>query len=817
MDSNTAQVKFEAVYSGLRSGLSDAKGILSSFVGGMKAELHDMSEQAKVDSKSYEGTMEQLGNVVQNKFKGLNSTFEGVKKAWLQLGVALEAAHFMKESVDEAVKFNVESMKLSRTLNITTNAASGLAIAIGDVHGTSEEYLAAVKGLDRNLKNHEATIQGMGLATRDANGELRNQNDLTLDAMTLLRGYKEGTDRNIAAQAIFGKGVNVSNEMLALSAEKMQEGTEKADALNLTLGVQGKEATEKYRAAMNDFQDTLLGVKVTLGNALMPVLTDFASFCADIGPTAILALRIAINILVGLFRGLALAVKVVWEVVTLAFKNMTESASLFGEIFSKVMSGDFAGAADAGKRLLANFATNAEESFGRIGDAAYDAGSKTVDSFTGLFDKQGTSGGQDGGGKGYADPDADDKAAKAAQAAARAAAAEAKRAAQEARQLALDEFQNKMEIYKGEEAAAKGHWDTILEIQKEELKETIKLYGEDSREAQAARNRILATERAAADEHAKIEELKTQATRQASLARIDSEEQSAQAEVALGTLTQQELLAKQTEFENQRYQIRLEAAQAQAALAADEPVKQQELYNQIEVMEQQHQLALQKIREQSALISTEANRNIWSSLSNSFGAALQGMLTKQMTFKQAAASIWQALYGTFVQEMIVKPLQQWVMRMAREIVMHKANALQKSLLEKAQAASNITKSAAMAGAAGTASMAAAPWPLDMTAPAFGAAMSAAALAFMPGAAASGGYDIPAGTNPIVQAHQKEMILPAAQADVIRSLADGGSGGGGPTLHVHVNAMDSHDVRRFLMDNRRALADSIKSALRDGMR
>lgn len=42
--------------------------------------------------------------------------------------------------------------------------------------------------------------------------------------------------------------------------------------------------------------------------------------------------------------------------------------------------------------------------------------------------------------------------------------------------------------------------------------------------------------------------------------------------------------------------------------------------------------------------------------------------------------------------------------------------------------------------------------------------------------AANGYDIPAGVNPMTQLHEKEMVLPQAQADVIRGLANNGGGG-----------------------------------------
>lgn len=44
------------------------------------------------------------------------------------------------------------------------------------------------------------------------------------------------------------------------------------------------------------------------------------------------------------------------------------------------------------------------------------------------------------------------------------------------------------------------------------------------------------------------------------------------------------------------------------------------------------------------------------------------------------------------------------------------------------------------------------------------------------ASAEGGYDIPAGQNPLTQLHEKEMVLPKQQADVIRGLAENGRSG-----------------------------------------
>ena len=71
------------------------------------------------------------------------------------------------------------------------------------------------------------------------------------------------------------------------------------------------------------------------------------------------------------------------------------------------------------------------------------------------------------------------------------------------------------------------------------------------------------------------------------------------------------------------------------------------------------------------------------------------------------------------------------------------------------------------------------------------------------ASAEGGYDIPAGVNPVTQLHEKEMVLPKAQAEVIRGLAGrGGAGGGGVTIHsapvINIDSRtDQQEVRKIV--------------------
>ena len=58
--------------------------------------------------------------------------------------------------------------------------------------------------------------------------------------------------------------------------------------------------------------------------------------------------------------------------------------------------------------------------------------------------------------------------------------------------------------------------------------------------------------------------------------------------------------------------------------------------------------------------------------------------------------------------------------------------------------------------------------------------------------AAGGYDVPAGENPVTQLHEKEMVLPAQYADVIRGLAGNGGTAGSGDIHIHTSISVSGD-------------------------
>ncbi|AEK63186.1 phage tail tape measure protein [Collimonas fungivorans] len=126
---------------------------------------------------------------------------------------------------------------------------------------------------------------------------------------------------------------------------------------------------------------------------------------------------------------------------------------------------------------------------------------------------------------------------------------------------------------------------------------------------------------------------------------------------------------------------------------------------------------------------------------------------------------------------------------------------------------------AMAGLAAFASTAAIPIVGPVLAPAAAATATAVAEGFAAAAIASAtlsvasardGFDIPAGVNPLTQLHEKEMVLPQQQANVIRDLAKNSStdsekvGSGAITIVNQTSAPIGKVTEQRLSNGERAL-------------
>jgi len=337
-----------------------------------------------------------------------------------------------------------------------------------------------------------------------------------------------------------------------------------------------------------------------------------------------------------------------------------------------------------------------------------------------------------------------------------------------------------------------------LAISNQIYEENVARYGADSKEAKAALADVYKEQRAYADQELAIGKVLSEAKRSAELADIDAAEQQAQQELETRQINQAQLLELQQGYEAKRYQIMMQALLDEQALMHgpdEDPVALAKIHAQIETLEQQHQAKMTTIKQKAILEQNKDYLSVANTVESGMASAISSTLKGTTSIGGAISGLMSSVTGAVI-DMLAKTAAQWLI----DLAVREATG-------KVAAVGQVSANAGVAGAAATASAAAIPligWAL---APEAGLAASAAAMAYMPMASASGGYDIPAGLNPIVQTHAEEMILPAKHANVIRQMADSGGGGSGQTInyHDHSGKLSPSDIKK----NVRVIAEALK--------
>ncbi|HEZ0613204.1 TPA: tape measure protein [Neisseria meningitidis] len=320
--------------------------------------------------------------------------------------------------------------------------------------------------------------------------------------------------------------------------------------------------------------------------------------------------------------------------------------------------------------------------------------------------------------------------------------------------------------------------------------------------------------------------------------KLDMEKDAADQALANGQISQLQRLDLEIEFENRRYQIAYDALQERIALAEQDPTYSQsaidKLKQQMAELGQGHEREQGKNkgkREQQrrkdapsfAEMLEDGGKNVWQTAQDQMGQAFSAMLSRTQTFSQAMTGFFKSTGQAFIQEMVTKPLMGMMQRMVQESAIYKSIFSTKQSMEQAGAAETVAnktaETSAVVGANATqaaSGAAASQAAIPITGPTMAAAAMGAMFALVMGLvgggggsktsttttripSAAGGWDIPAGINPLTQLHENEMVLPAEHAQTIREMA-GQSGGDNSTIVINTTGGDfvhKKDIAKLL--------------------
>lgn len=337
---------------------------------------------------------------------------------------------------------------------------------------------------------------------------------------------------------------------------------------------------------------------------------------------------------------------------------------------------------------------------------------------------------------------------------------------------------------------------------------------QERREAQAAANYMAAAERR---KQIKFDEIEY--GKQMAMIGVQADIDALNLKKEYENVSLEEELTATKAIEEKKYQIELMTLQKRAELYKIGSVELAKANSEILLLQTKHAAQIEGIDNRIA----KSNKNMWSdmgeNMKDSFGSTIGNLINFTTTWKDAFTGLIKDMLAQFTQ-FIGKKVVAWTMgetTMTGATALGTASRLGMEMMASIQSVS-ISAAAAVkkmaiymweAAAGAYAAMASIPWVGPVLAPVAAGAMIAGVGALIGNiASAEGGYDIPAGVNPVTQLHEQEMVLPKAQANAIRDMADGGGVGGATNITIH--AVDAKSVEKLFRDHGSSLVKSLKA-------
>lgn len=843
MSDNNIEVKFGAQTGDLKTGLNDAAGATDQGVQKMTNAFAKMAEDISGHTRKISESTAMMAEGVKASGESVSGVLEMMRGKFMMITAILGGGAMFKEAIKDTLSFTREVASLHKVLGITYDEASNLNIALKLIGSSAQDFNDMAFKMTRQLRTNADGLAEMGIKTKDAQGNTLAMTDIMRNGAKALLEYKEGFDRDAAAMEIFGRGAQEAMAILKLNDQVMTRAKDISDQYNLKVGKEGVEATKAYKQEQAAVGIVMDAMNHKIGEAVLPALTKLAGWFSDVGPTVIEVFTFALKNVIQFLEETVFGIRALWE----AGKDMYERFMALVDGISSAMKalgkGDWDGAKNAMASAFDKMETIAKTHAEKIVAMEKDASDRVAQLWREEEKHAGSEEEHGGGNKQYT-PKNKNKETNEMSAWENALMAE---------KLYYQEQNNLREMSKQEEIA---YWQNIvnthsltkqeqlaidkkmlslrLDIRKQDAAEEISAlkteldswkfnqdeklavanrmydalsgrYGKDSVQAQAAAQEIVRIEQAKKAQIIAVNDEIAKVQQDAALNDVDMAQKAAELQVSLGQMTAAQMLTQEAAFEEQRYNIKREAIAKRIELMLLDPDHDPKalatLLAQSTALYEAFELKKTEIRNKSAVENAQYALAFQKGMESSMNSVLSSFLKGTMSIKDLMKGMVTAVLDAFT-----NMIAQWGAKMAANWIMQKVGS-------KVTALSEIMSNAAVAGSAAYASTAAIPVVGPGLAPDAAAAAYAGASSFGVELAAEKGFDVPAGMNPVTQLHQKEMVLPASQADVIRNMANNGGGTQQPVT-VNISAVDSKSVRDLFMREGSALADSLQKQARN---
>lgn len=219
---------------------------------------------------------------LEKSIKPLKDTLSDIGKPMVAVGGAVSAAFIAMSK--QAANYGDAIRDASIRTGVSTQALSGLKLAAEQTGTSFESVNTGLIRMSRNAfsaaqgsKESAKAFQSIGVAVKDASGQLRPMESILADVADRFSKMKDGTEKAALAQQMFGRGGAAMIEFLNQGKAGLAAFQKQAEELGLVIGKDAAAAADNFNDSLNLLKFAQLGLANTIGNVLLPSLTKMVN------------------------------------------------------------------------------------------------------------------------------------------------------------------------------------------------------------------------------------------------------------------------------------------------------------------------------------------------------------------------------------------------------------------------------------------------------------------------------------------------------------------------------------------------------------
>lgn len=258
----------------------------------MAVEIFKLFGSIFVDSDKAEKSIEETDKKAQSTHSTLGSGIKTAAKWGAAVVSGATAAAGGLISVAQSSASTADNVdKMSQKIGVSREAYQELSFIcsqsgtdVDKLQSGMKSLVSAMDGAASGTASNVEQFKKLGVSVTDANGELRNSEDVMWETMSALQNMDNETEKTRLATELFGKSGTELMPLLNGEAGSIEEMKNQAHDLGLVLSDETVDAGVSLTDTMDQMKRSLSAVGTQFGASFMPLVEDVCNGIIDYMP-----------------------------------------------------------------------------------------------------------------------------------------------------------------------------------------------------------------------------------------------------------------------------------------------------------------------------------------------------------------------------------------------------------------------------------------------------------------------------------------------------------------------------------------------------